>query len=208
MYSKNDYRYYLEHRMAEENYLAHYGVPGMKWKHRKNSSGDLDFQFGQFGLRVKNPKNAAKDARNALNGDRKKARLSVGEDNKRGVKKTSKTNVLKQREHVDRKTKSAPNMYSTNKKSKYSNNKYNHTTEISSPDSKTVHTTYGQKQKKADIKADKKMRRDYINQQNPYSYDANKSLKKNINTNKKVARKRKALKERAYRKVDESYRGV
>ena len=62
--------------------------------------------------------------------------------------------------------------------------------------------------KKADIKADKKMRRDYINQQNPYSYDANKSLKKNINTNRKVARKRKALKQRAYRKVDESYRGV
>lgn len=36
MYSKNDYRYYLEHRMAEENYLAHYGVKGMKWKVHKN----------------------------------------------------------------------------------------------------------------------------------------------------------------------------
>lgn len=36
MYSKNDYRYYLEHRMAEENYLAHYGVKGMKWKQHKN----------------------------------------------------------------------------------------------------------------------------------------------------------------------------
>ena len=35
MYSKNDYRYYLEHRMAEDNYLAHYGVKGMKWKHHK-----------------------------------------------------------------------------------------------------------------------------------------------------------------------------
>lgn len=33
MYSKNDYRYYLEHRLAESNnYLAHYGVKGMKWK--------------------------------------------------------------------------------------------------------------------------------------------------------------------------------
>lgn len=41
MYSKNDYRYYLEHRMAEENYLAHYGVKGMKWKHRKN---DVTFE--------------------------------------------------------------------------------------------------------------------------------------------------------------------
>lgn len=35
MYSKNDYRYYLEHRMREENYLAHYGVKGMKWNKRK-----------------------------------------------------------------------------------------------------------------------------------------------------------------------------
>lgn len=35
MYSKNDYRYYLEHRMAEENYLAHYGVKGMKWRNRR-----------------------------------------------------------------------------------------------------------------------------------------------------------------------------
>lgn len=34
MYSKNDYRYYLEHRLAEsDDYLAHYGVKGMKWKH-------------------------------------------------------------------------------------------------------------------------------------------------------------------------------
>ena len=42
MYSKNDYRYYLEHRMAEENYLAHYGVKGMKWKvHKINyNTGD------------------------------------------------------------------------------------------------------------------------------------------------------------------------
>lgn len=35
MYSKNDYRYYLEHRLAEsDDYLAHYGIKGMKWKKR------------------------------------------------------------------------------------------------------------------------------------------------------------------------------
>lgn len=35
MYSKNDYRYYLEHRLMESNdFLAHYGVKGMKWKKR------------------------------------------------------------------------------------------------------------------------------------------------------------------------------
>ena len=33
MYSKNDYRNYLEHRLAEsDDYFAHYGVKGMKWK--------------------------------------------------------------------------------------------------------------------------------------------------------------------------------
>lgn len=46
MYSKNDYRYYLEHRLAEsDDYLAHYGVKGMKWKHHLkkavNSIGDF-----------------------------------------------------------------------------------------------------------------------------------------------------------------------
>ena len=36
MYSKNDYRYYLEHRLAESNdHLAHYGVKGMKWHKRR-----------------------------------------------------------------------------------------------------------------------------------------------------------------------------
>ena len=32
MYNKNDYRYYLEHQlMYSDDYLAHYGVIGMKW---------------------------------------------------------------------------------------------------------------------------------------------------------------------------------
>lgn len=47
MYSKNDYRYYLEHRMAEENYLAHYGVKGMKWHKHKN--GDRGLLYKLFG---------------------------------------------------------------------------------------------------------------------------------------------------------------
>ena len=33
MYSNNDYRYYLEHQLVEsDDFLAHYGVKGMKWK--------------------------------------------------------------------------------------------------------------------------------------------------------------------------------
>lgn len=36
MYSRNDYRYYLEnHLMHSDDYLAHYGVKGMKWKKRR-----------------------------------------------------------------------------------------------------------------------------------------------------------------------------
>ena len=49
MYSKNDYRYYLEHRLEEsDDYLAHYGVKGMKW--RKHKTGVKDWLKKQFSL--------------------------------------------------------------------------------------------------------------------------------------------------------------
>ncbi len=36
MYNRNDYRYYLERRLYEsDDFLAHYGVKGMKWKQHK-----------------------------------------------------------------------------------------------------------------------------------------------------------------------------
>lgn len=36
MYSRNDYRYYLENRlMHSDDFLAHYGVKGMKWHKKK-----------------------------------------------------------------------------------------------------------------------------------------------------------------------------
>lgn len=45
MYSKNDYRYYREHRlMHSEDFLAHYGVKGMKWRKHKQSSYDPNSQ--------------------------------------------------------------------------------------------------------------------------------------------------------------------
>jgi len=211
MYSKNDYRYYLEHRLEEsDDYLAHYGVKGMKWKKRKNSSGDLDVQFDRFGLRILNPKNKAKDGRNILNGTRKRSLGLAREDNSRGVKKTDNARLERHHRRLngysERKTKTAPNMYTTRNKGKYSKDETGHTITVSSGGSTTVKRTYGQADKRADMRADKKMRRDYINQQNPYSYDKNKSLKKNIESNKKVARKRKALKQRAYQRVDREYR--
>lgn len=55
MYSKNDYRYYLEHRLEEsDDYLAHYGVKGMKWKKHKGRdilrklSGANDFERNMY----------------------------------------------------------------------------------------------------------------------------------------------------------------
>lgn len=43
MYSKNDYRYYLENRLIHsDDYLAHYGVKGMKWKQHKNGPIEFD----------------------------------------------------------------------------------------------------------------------------------------------------------------------
>lgn len=48
MYSKNDYRDYLEHRLAEsDDFLAHYGVKGMKWRKRKNSTMEADQERGK-----------------------------------------------------------------------------------------------------------------------------------------------------------------
>ena len=43
MYSKNDYRYYLEHRLSEsDNHLAHYGVKGMKWSNKRLAAQNWD----------------------------------------------------------------------------------------------------------------------------------------------------------------------
>lgn len=44
MYSKNDYRYYLENQLIRsDDYLAHYGVKGMKWKQHKKTTMPVDF---------------------------------------------------------------------------------------------------------------------------------------------------------------------
>lgn len=46
MYSKNDYRYYLESRLSDsDDFLAHYGVKGMKWKHHLKKAAN---SIGEF----------------------------------------------------------------------------------------------------------------------------------------------------------------
>ena len=60
MYSKNDYRYYLENQlMHSDDFLAHYGVKGMKWKkHLKRAAIPKDLTFERrtdpFNNNVKN----------------------------------------------------------------------------------------------------------------------------------------------------------
>lgn len=42
MYSKNDYRFYLENQLIHsDDFLAHYGVKGMKWKKHLKSRYDV-----------------------------------------------------------------------------------------------------------------------------------------------------------------------
>ena len=196
MYSKNDYRYYLENRlMHSDDFLAHYGVKGMKWKHHKAGNNDLTLlQHLKRGKNLLLPGvNSAKDVKNIANGTRKATLKRAAQDNAKGVKRTASTNAVATRNFErlhKKKTKAAPNMYTTQNKGHYDK------------------SAAGQNQKKADIKADKKMRRDFINQQNQYKYDKKKSLSANVKANKNVAKKRKALKTKAYAKVDKAYRNV
>ena len=64
MYSKNDYRYYLENQLVHsEDYLAHYGVKGMKWKqHVKRGVQTGSNTTANIALKVLN-QDRASDAR-------------------------------------------------------------------------------------------------------------------------------------------------
>ena len=207
MYSKNDYRYYLENQLAHsDDFLAHYGVKGMKWRKRKGpdqTSVDVN-KILNLGL---HPLKYGKDG--MLRTASKTGKRNVLNDKARGVKRTKDTDVRKAQDHVNRKTKTKANMYTTQRKSSYSKHDGTYELTLSTGGSTTKETVYGQDQKRADMKADKKMRRQAINEANPYhAYDKNKSLKSNIQANKAVMNKRKYKKKKAYAKVDKDYEGV
>lgn len=209
MYSKNDYRYYLENQLAHsDDFLAHYGVKGMKWKQHKKGLEDLiSNNAGKLFRSGIHP--IAYDKNGMLRTASKTGKQNVLNDKERGIKRTKNTNVSKARDHVNRKTKTKANMYTTQRKSSYSKDEGTHELTLSSGGSTTKETVYGQAQKRADMKADKKMRRKAINEANPYhAYDKNKSLKSNIQANKAVMNKRKYKKKKAYAKVDKDYEGV
>ena len=209
MYSKNDYRYYLENQLAHsDDFLAHYGVKGMKWKQHKKGLEDLiSNNAGKlFGSGI-HP--IAYDKNGMLRTASKTGKQNVLNDKERGIKRTNHTNVHKAKNHVNKSTKTKANMYTTQRKSHYTNDETNSHYTLSTNGHTSEYTTYGQAQKRADMKADKKMRRQAINEANPYhAYDKNKSLKSNIQANKAVMNKRKYKKKKAYAKVDKDYEGV
>lgn len=101
MYSNNDYRYYLEHQLMEsDDFLAHYGVKGMKWK---NHNYVIDPRLrermarGLGGLnRPRANSNPIFQRRNGvssrLNGARRRAQLGVA---KRLIKSSTGRQILK-----------------------------------------------------------------------------------------------------------------
>lgn len=217
MYSKNDYRYYLERQLMQSNdFLAHYGIKGMKWKKRKGGKDILDNVKRGYNILVPGV-HSMNDIRNIRNGTRKEMLKKAANENEKGKERTAKNywHITNQQRYAakngrGKRTVEKANMYSTKRKASYSKDKYNRS--LASIDYGTGKTnyrmSYGQNQKKADMKADKKMRRQFINEHNPYSYDKKKSLSENVKNNKNVAKKRKKLKKKAYRQVDKEYRNV
>lgn len=104
MYGKNDYRYYLEHRLVEsDDCLAHYGVKGMQWHKKKaydesrytNSITTMTSDIG--GTRYETE--YATYGRAQKRADRKQLHQHVNEtnpykyDKKKSVSKNIKSNV-------------------------------------------------------------------------------------------------------------------
>lgn len=192
MYSKNDYRYYLENQLAHsDDFLAHYGVKGMRWKHRNS------------------------------------ANQTVADDQLRGMKRTRDIDVRRLGNAIvygsrapytykNKKTKAAPNMYSTKKKSSYSKNLTNKRVSITNTlkdnqtgkvtKSHTEYTSYGRGQKALDKTSDKIQRTKAINNANPYKVDKNKTAAENVKSNLNTAKKRRKLKKASNKRVNDLYK--
>lgn len=139
MYSKNDYRYYLENQlMHSDDVLAHYGVRGMKWHKKKGGYTDNYYNHEMA--------------------------ITTGGS------------------WVDSSGRSGTSKPTTKK-----------------------FISYGQRQKKKDMKADRKQLYDNVDATNPYKYNKKKSIKKNIKSNLKVAKDRRKLKKIADKKVERYY---
>lgn len=134
---------------------------------------------------------------------RVKSQRTIKTDQVRGRTRTEQ--LRDSGDYRPKKTKTAPNMYSTAKKSEgYSTDRFNHTTTYNN---KMSITTYGQRQKKKDMKSDIRQRNEAINNANPYKYDTKKSVKSNLKSNSQVSERRRQLKRKAKAQVEKNYSG-
>lgn len=108
MYSRNDYRYYLENRlMHSDDFLAHYGVKGMKWHKKKaydesqysNSEMTITSDIGDTRFQTKYARYGRAQKRADMRADRKQLHQHVNEtnpykyDKKKSVSKNLKNNI-------------------------------------------------------------------------------------------------------------------
>lgn len=100
MYSKNDYRYYLENQLTySDDFLAHYGVKGMKWKQHKKTQDSMVYNsfrgadLGEAIAKSSRPKSyfiARNNLRDAQErGKRRTIREHVSVEQERGKKRTA-----------------------------------------------------------------------------------------------------------------------
>lgn len=101
MYSKNDYRYYLEARLTHsDNYLAHYGVKGMKWKkHQRSKPIDPDYR-----LLNREWYNTQIDQERGKQRTSDEAQRYIRQDQNRGLRRTAKEHIKTDQAHGKKRT--------------------------------------------------------------------------------------------------------
>ena len=87
MHSRNDYRYYLEHQlMMSGDFLAHYGVKGMKWHKKKAYDESTDtntyMTLGVGGSNTKLVKYGRDQKKADMRADRRQLHKLINKSNK------------------------------------------------------------------------------------------------------------------------------
>lgn len=106
MYSKNDYRYYLENQLIHsDDFLAHYGVKGMKWHKRKlknplapkNQKVEVtDLKNEKTGEVYKSSKKKVKKSKNPLAPKNQKVEVITNKKKKRSKKEANWNKQMQQ----------------------------------------------------------------------------------------------------------------